>query len=281
MQRTPLKDYYQILEVPPQASAEEIKKAYRKLALKHHPDRNPGDREAAEHAFKEVTEAYGVLIDAHKRSQYDRMRTRSSDWAQADFSNGEFSREQVFKDIFQNPYARKIFKDLEKEFFKQGFRFDRHFVNKTFFRGTGFLITGFFVFTLFGNRGQNRTWTEPIKTGTRKQIQTGPKVPFLRKLGEKAGILSPQALPKDRDRTVTGSRSYKLSITPAEAIRGAEITIQIKKKKQTEKLLVKIPPGIKDGAKLRLAGKGDPGRRGSPPGDLFILVSIKDGSGTA
>ncbi len=93
------KDYYNILEVSREATSEEIKRAYRRLALKFHPDRNTGDPDAEDH-FKEITEAYGVLIDPAKRRIYN-------------FDNvSKFDQESVFNDIFSNSNYRDVFSDL-------------------------------------------------------------------------------------------------------------------------------------------------------------------------
>lgn len=94
-----IKDYYQILRITRDAGAEEIKKAYRKLAMKFHPDLNRDDPRSVEY-FRDITEAYGVLIDAEKRRRYDRDRARG------------FERETVFQDIFSRSEFREVFDDL-------------------------------------------------------------------------------------------------------------------------------------------------------------------------
>ena len=89
------KDYYKILGVDEKASAEDIKKAYRKLAMKYHPDRNP-DNKAAEEQFKEINEANEVLSDPQKRAKYDQLSNSYSSWQQAGGSPGSFRWEDVF-----------------------------------------------------------------------------------------------------------------------------------------------------------------------------------------
>jgi DnaJ-class molecular chaperone len=93
------RDYYQVLNIAKDAGAEEVKKAYRRLAMKFHPDLNPDDPKTAEY-FREITEAYGVLIDEDKRRRYDRDRFRS------------FQREDVYQDIFARQDYRDVFDDL-------------------------------------------------------------------------------------------------------------------------------------------------------------------------
>jgi len=101
------KDYYQVLGVPKDATERQIKKAYRKLAMQYHPDRNPGKEQWANDKFKEINEAFGVLGDPEKRKQYDQFGTVGN-----------------IGDIFSSPYTRTTFEDLMKDFGGSGLRFD-------------------------------------------------------------------------------------------------------------------------------------------------------------
>ena len=101
------KDYYEILGVPTNASDGEIKKAYRKLAMQYHPDRNPGKEEWANEKFKEINEAYGVLGDPQKRKQYDQFGTVGN-----------------IGDIFGSPFTTTTFQEMMKDFGGAGLRFD-------------------------------------------------------------------------------------------------------------------------------------------------------------
>jgi DnaJ-class molecular chaperone len=101
------KDYYRILGVPTNASDGEIKKAYRKLAMQYHPDRNPGKEEWANEKFKEINEAYGVLGDPRKRKQYDQFGTVGN-----------------IGDIFSSPFTTTTFEEMMKDFGGAGLRFD-------------------------------------------------------------------------------------------------------------------------------------------------------------
>jgi len=101
------KDYYQILGVPRNASQDQIKKAYRKLAMQYHPDRNPGKEAWANDKFKEINEAFGVLGDPQKRQQYDQFGTVGN-----------------VGDIFGSPFTRTTFEDLMKDFSGSGLGFD-------------------------------------------------------------------------------------------------------------------------------------------------------------
>ena len=101
------KDYYQILGVPRNATREQIKKAYRKLAMQCHPDRNPGRKKWANEKFKEINEAFGVLGDPEKKRQYDQFDTAGN-----------------IGDIFGSPFTRTDFEDLMRDFDGSGLRFD-------------------------------------------------------------------------------------------------------------------------------------------------------------
>jgi curved DNA-binding protein len=101
------KDYYQILGVPRNATSEQIKKVYRKLAMQYHPDRNPGKEQWANEKFKEINEAFSVLGDPEKRGQYDQFGTVGN-----------------IGDIFGSPYTRTTFEDLMKDFGGSGLGFD-------------------------------------------------------------------------------------------------------------------------------------------------------------
>lgn len=126
------KDYYQILGVPRNATSEQVKKAYRKLAMQYHPDRNPGNEKWANEKFKEINEAFSVLGDPDKRKQYDQFGTVGN-----------------IGDIFGSPFTRTTFEDLMKDFGSSGLRFDfldtifgdslkgRGFSFKTFGQGFG------------------------------------------------------------------------------------------------------------------------------------------------
>jgi DnaJ-class molecular chaperone len=121
------KDYYQILGVAKNATQEQIKKAYRKLAMKYHPDRNPGNEKWANEKFKEVNEAFGVLGDPEKRRQYDQLGTVGT-----------------AGDMFRSAYTRTTFEDLMKDFGGAGLRFD--FLDDIFgdfLGGTGFSFRSF------------------------------------------------------------------------------------------------------------------------------------------
>jgi len=138
---TKAKDYYRILEVPRNASADDIKKAYRKLAMQYHPDRNPGKEDWANEKFKEINEAYGVLGDPEKRKQYDQYGTVGN-----------------IGDIFGNQATQSTFEDLMKDFQGQGLGLG--FLDSIFgdfLRGRNFSFRGYSQ----GPRGQRIVFNVP------------------------------------------------------------------------------------------------------------------------
>ncbi len=200
------KDYYAVLGIARDADEKAIKKAYRKLALKYHPDKNPGDKQAEE-KFKELSNAYEVLSDPQKRKAYDQR-------GQAGLDDMGFRGFENTDEIFSS--FGDIFGDI--------------------FGGRGFGAS-------FGRGG---TW-EPGRGGAR--FQTGGS-----------------RIRRGPDYSAT------IQITFREAALGATRTIKLDRDGAARTLDVKIPAGVQDGAKLRLAGEG--GQAGGPAGDLYLEVRV-------
>ncbi len=131
-----MKDYYKILGVPVDATEEDIKNAFRKLAFKYHPDKNPGNEKQAEEKFKEINEAYSILCDAGKRRQYDYALKSGFD-ANA-YSGYGHAQSDIFRDAFSNPETVAAMNEM---FRQAGLRFDQDFMNRTFFSGNGVIFT--------------------------------------------------------------------------------------------------------------------------------------------
>ena len=129
--KTHTKDYYLILGVSEQASEVEIKKTYRKLALEHHPDRNPNDPKSEER-FKDITEAYGVLMDPAKRKEYDLFRKNPFGGAQGG-PQFRYSQQEIFENMFRQAFGKDIFNDLNTDFKQSGFRGGPDFFGAVFF----------------------------------------------------------------------------------------------------------------------------------------------------
>ncbi len=205
------KDYYELLGVPKGATEDEIKKAFRKLTKKYHPDLNPDDK-ASEAKFKEIGEAYSVLSDPKKRADYD-LR------GQSPFGHGGAGHGGY-------PGA-----------------------------GGGYGAGGggninFEDFGFDGAGGFEDVFRDVFSRGGRQQRR-----------------------PPQRGADI----EYSLTIDFLNAVKGTEVKLKVARGegKKTETIVTKIPPGIIDGSKVRVAGKGNKGTGGGPAGDLYIVTRVK------
>ena len=249
------KDYYAVIGVGPEATADEIRRAYRRLALECHPDRNPGDPDAAER-FKEVSEAYAVLIDAAKRREYDRARRAG---APGDFRP---RREDLFRDLFADPVASAIFEDIARELGRLGLRVDRYHFRQTLFGGRAVVTGGVFVI------GPLTPVLALLRLALARRVRAS-----LGRLGRwLLGLPAPAGAPEALDR---GDTVVPLRLTPAEAERGGRRRVAIPGEADADEVLVTIPPGVRTGTRLRLRGKGRVGPSGSR-GDAYLAVEVGD-----
>jgi molecular chaperone DnaJ len=245
------RDYYEILGVGHEASEAELKKAFRGLAMQYHPDRNAGNKEAEEH-FKEINEAYAVLSDPDKRAHYDRFGTAPGGGA-GGFEGGFGS---LFEDIFDNflggggrgrrtRAARG--EDLQYE------------LKITLEEAAAGLETKVQIPKLEICEACNGTGSEP---GTRRVACDGCGGRGEVRLSH--GLLTvARPCPKCRG-------EGQINRSPCKACRGEA-------RVRAERLLsIKIPPGIDDGMQLRLTGEGAGGLNGGPPGDLYVLVRLRE-----
>jgi DnaJ-class molecular chaperone len=263
------KDYYRILGLSPEATAEEIKRAYRRLALENHPDRNRGDRQA-EDRFKAISEAYGVLIDSEKRRQYDTFR-------HAGFPPGDtgfrYRQEDIFRDVFSDPYASAIFDELRREFQRAGFRFDDRFFHQTLFGGRGIVFGGVFV---MGPGGAVFSRTFRRQPAQRQELDrpalTGG---LLKEAGRRLKGFLTGLFRGDWITTQGPDLHSELSVTGDEASQGIKKPIAVLRNGQREELLVTVPPGVRTGTRLRLRDKGEVGPHGAP-GDLYLTIRIEE-----
>lgn len=256
------RDYYETLGVPKNASDEEIKKAYRKLAMKYHPDRNQGDAaKDAEAKFKDAKEAYEMLSDGQKRAAYDQFGHAGVDpnmrGAGGPGAEGFGGFAEAFGDIFGDIFGQQ----------RGGARGGRQV-----FRGSdlSYAMEVTLEEAAFGKEAQIRipTWDEcdvckgsGAKPGT--QAKTCTTCHGQGAVQMRQGFFSVQQT------CPTCRGSGKIIPEPCTACHGQG---RIKKQKTLE---VKIPAGIDDGMRIRSAGNGEPGSNGGPPGDLYIEIRLK------
>ncbi|MCW4045684.1 MAG: molecular chaperone DnaJ [Candidatus Bathyarchaeota archaeon] len=260
------RDYYEVLGVQRNASKDEIKDAYRKLALQYHPDRNKSPD--AEEKFKEISEAYAVLSDDEKRQQYDML------------GHAGFDQRYTREDIFRGADFNSIFRDL-------GFGFGdlfRHFF------GGGFSAD----FNECVNRGQDLVYElevtlEEAARGTEKEIEIPrtEKCEVCNGSGASPGT-TPRTCPQCNgagkvQHMRKSSFAMYVQVTPCPTCRGKGTLIDSPCKncrgtgvvRKRRKITVKIPMGIDEGYQLRLRGEGETAPNGGAAGDLYVLVHIR------
>jgi molecular chaperone DnaJ len=261
-------DYYKVLGVGRNASDDEIKKAYRKLARKYHPDRNHGDKQAEER-FKEISQAHDVLADPEKRKAYDRGTGPFGNFAGGGpgggFDAGSFAGS--FGDIFSNIFGGG---------------------------GAGDGVRGGGARASREQRGRD---LETEVTLTFDQAVNGAQVPLSVAIsqpcptchgtGAKPGT-TPKACPVCGGRGVETESQGIFSISqPCSNCHGTGTVIEdpcptcggTGAQRSVKRLRVNIPAGVKDGSRIRLAGKGEPGPpgpHGSEPGDLYVITRVQD-----
>lgn len=261
------RDYYEVLEVSKSASQDEIKKAYRKIAMRYHPDRNPGDK-AAEEKFKEAAEAYEVLSDQDKRAQYDRFGHNAFNSAGRGGQGG-----------FSGMNAEDIFSQFSDIFGDSGFG--------SFFGGGGSRSQG----RSRGTRGTNlrvkiKLNYEEIAKGATKTIKVKKEV----RCATCSGTGSKDKNSYQTCSTCRGSGQIRKvqqtflgqmqTVTTCPTCNGEGQTITSKctacRGQGTvmgeETVTIDIPPGVQEGMQLSIAGKGNAGSRGGANGDLIVLI---------
>jgi curved DNA-binding protein CbpA len=259
------RDYYRILGVHLEATEDEIRRAYRRLALQWHPDRNPGNPDAEER-FKEISEAYAVLMDRAKRVEYDRVRRGTGP--------GDFhvNREQVFRDLFTDPRASAIFEDLARELQRMGLRVDRHDFQTTLFGGRGVMTGSVVIISPWTPLVALFRLATALLRGGRPQPEALPSTPgerALRGLGRAARWFFGLA-PSPETALSADDVVLPLRVTGAEAERGVKKQVTLP---DGADVVVQIPAGVRHGMRLRLRGKGR--RRGDGSrGDAYLALEV-------
>jgi molecular chaperone DnaJ len=261
------RDLYDVLGVDRKASADEIKKAYRKLARRYHPDRNPGD-EASEERFKEVQGAYDVLSDADKRKEYDRggLFGAGRPGGAGGGAGGGFADAGSFSDILSNLFGG----------------------------GSGGGAAGGRTTGGRRPRPEKGRDLEAEVSITFDQALEGAQIPLAvptsqrcatcHGTGAKPGT-SPKVCPRCQGRGLESQGQGLFSISqPCSRCGGAGTVIESPcptcsgsgAVKTVKRYRVNIPAGVKDGSRVRLAGKGEPGPDNGPPGDLFVITRVQE-----
>ncbi|MGE5539808.1 MAG: molecular chaperone DnaJ [Gemmatimonas sp.] len=255
------RDYYEVLGVERGADAETLKKSYRRLAMQHHPDRNPGDPEA-ERRFKELNEAYDVLKDDQKRAAYDRF-------GHAAFENGGRGAGGAdFGFNFASGFA-DIFDEMFGEFTGRGRQGGQAGAGNT--RGAD-LRYNLEVTLEDAFRGKQATIRVPTTVGCEDCSGTGAakgsKPTTCEHCSGRGRVRAQQGFFTIERTCPVCQGSGRVIKTPCKSCHGHG---RVRKEKT---LSVNIPPGVEDGTRIRLGGEGEAGLRGAPSGDLYIFLSI-------
>ena len=257
MATTEKRDYYEVLGIQRTAGIDDIKKAYRKLALKYHPDKNPGDADAEE-KFKEAAEAYGVLSDDEKRARYDRYGH------QAVGGMGGFDPNQFadfgdilgdlfgFGDFFGTRGGRRGTRAARGNDLRYDLQLD--FMEAVFGKDVTLKVPRVISCATCSGSG--------AKPGTQPVTCTG--------CGGRGQIRYSQGFFAVARTCPQCGGAGKVIKDPCTTCNGAG---RVREEKQ---ISVKIPPGVDDGSRLRVAGEGESGFNGGPAGDLYVFLSVRD-----
>lgn len=251
---TTKRDYYEVLGVARGASADDLKKAYRKLAMQYHPDRNQGDK-AAEERFKEIGEAYAVLSDVQKRKKYDQFGPSLRDgsfWRQGGASAGPRPNTRVYTT------TRDFAKDFDAGGFGTGFSdfFDALFGQGGFGRGRGATaepgaVPGNGTAARAAAKGSDIE--QPIEV-TLEEVASGGNRVF--------SMQMPEMCPACRGSALVNGKLCG-------ACQGAGTV------SKARRIEVKIPTGVQTGSRIRIKGEGNPSPNGGAKGDLYLVVTVQ------
>ena len=263
-------DYYELLGVSRSASADEIKKAYRKLAMKYHPDRNQGDA-ASEAKFKELSEAYEVLSDVDKREKYDRF---GHDGLRSAFGPGgfdfarDFTHSADIQDILGSLFGGEG--GLFDEFFGGG---GRRRANRTGPQRGSDLRFDLEIDIEEAIFGSEREVTIPVSKACEAcdgaGVAAGTRRETCQQCGGRGSVVSGSSFFQVRQTCPVCGGEGQIVRHPCASCGGSG------REKTRKRLNLKIPRGADTGLRLRLTGKGDDGIRGGPSGDLYVVIHVR------
>ena len=265
------RDYYEILGIERNASADEIKKAYRRLALKHHPDKNHADPKSEER-FKEISEAYEVLSDANKRQKYDQF---GHDGLRSTFGPGgfdfarDFTHEADLQDILGNLFGGGGGGGIFEEFFGGG----RRRSSRTGAQRGADLRFDLEVDLEEAIFGSDREVTMPVSKdcGTCHGTGAAPgsKRETCRQCGGQGAVISGGGFFQVRQTCPVCGGEGTMIRKPCNECKGSG------RVRSRQRINLHIPKGAETGVRLRLGGKGEPGARGGPAGDLYVVLHVR------
>src|SRR5215472_2985778 len=253
------RDYYKVLDVPRSATEAQVKQAYRRLAMKYHPDRNPNDGDAEER-FKEAKEAYEVLTDAHKRAVYDQHGHAGIEAAARGGGRGPFGAGDAFSDIFGD-----VFGDI--------FGGARRGGRSQVFRGADlrYELELDLSEAVFG-------MTAEIEVAKLAECDTchgsgaakGSQPATCESCGGAGQVRISQGFFQLQQTCPRCRGSGTVIRNPCDTCLGQG------RVRRTRKLSVKVPAGVDNGDRVRLSGEGEAGRNGGPPGDLYVEIHVRE-----
>lgn len=262
------RDYYEVLEVSRAVSIEEIKKTYRWLAVKYHPDKNPGDK-TAEEKFKEIGEAYEVLSDPQKRAAYDQYGHAAFDPRQragraGGFGGGFHDPFDIFREVFGGATGGSIFENLFGGAAQEPTRPHRG-------DDLGYDLEISLEEAALGCEKEiSVTKMDKCEPCNGTGAEAGSKLKTCVTCGGRGQVLMSRGIFSIAQTCAHCKGAGRILEKPCKTCRGDG------KRERTSKIVLRIPAGVDSGSRLRSSGNGEAGFRGGPPGDLYVVLHVTE-----